>query len=83
MGSIEAKQHRAVNVMMRESLEKPKGISAGRAYEIAINHLDDHDLAIELLTSDRCGYSTYEINIVMYQKNYYQSHKASNQVNAF
>lgn len=88
MGSIEAKKHRAVNVMRRESVEEPKGITPARAYDIAIKHLDDHKLAVDLLTSDVCGYDKNQITVAIYQKNYqknyYQSHKeASNQVRAF
>jgi hypothetical protein len=84
---METKQHGAIRQMMKESIEKPNGITVARAYQIAIDYLESENEAMDLLTSDKCNFSKSEINYMLYQKeykkNYYNKSKALNPVHAF
>lgn len=89
MCSMETIQYGAVRHMMKESISKPNGITLARAYEIAINYMQNQDAAIELLTSDKCKFTKNEVNDMLYQKNYQkkyyqkQKSKALNHASAF
>lgn len=75
MCSMETKEFGAIRHMMKESIEKPNGITLNRAYQIAIDYMENEDKAVDLLTSESCGFSKSEINYMLYQKEYQKNYK--------
>ncbi len=79
MCSMETVKHGAIRHMMKESINKPNGITLSRAYQIAVEYLENEDDAVSLLTSDKCNFNRSEINEMLrmkaYNKKYYQQLK--------